>query len=509
MPYGLQGLSQRLEKQRGQSPQLDLAKRLVRAGDALNTKLGNELGLHFSYVKARIERNSQEPVDIDTADGRAKNDVKLGDRFRDGRTLDGTQYQESPETRFPVNPYQETGLKGPGAYYFVGPNQAVDFVPFYIVGEGQNQQLAFQGIVRNHDKRADQPALAINGGIVENKDDVIGTIAKEFFEEMLSGSVPLNEEADDIKAEISRRLGERLEKIGDKVKPSLERQADGSVDLRYPEGFIDTQYRQIVTEMKLEKALVEDPDVLTRIEGFIKEKGQVSYAGPVLGDWRNTNNAWMESTVTYVSPLTPKDMERLQIGAGRKYQFVGGDDAASSKIHVINPNFLDRSFASHGPFVMFSAAALAIDFQEQGRELPASVVKQLSEVAAHAEKVTGIGQEHQDEVSRIANGLISATAEMQKKALFAKMVRFAEAKAAAAKENLYSGGIPTLTVQGMLVSMLDNSERKLDDRDSKRVFLSAKSEFLGLEMTPEVISQLKAFGESQDLTQKRHSSYVR
>ena len=245
----------------------------------------------------------------------------------------------------PINPYYETGLNGRGVLGRFGPNHAVD------VGilELKDDQLALRGIRRKYD--GDVPAIA--GGFIDysrnttdrhyiNGAALYDTKTKEIFEEMISGSVTLN--PNDWMME----------------------------DLRYIEGhspqlLTDKQLEQIRTNLKLMIVQRDDPGFLERL-GHVIRSAKACYAGPVIHSNRNTNNAWIETHLSWF--MLKPDLWSWVKGPSPAfdYDWMPGDDASAVESFVITPDFLDDIIQSHRPFLFFMLASyLVADYTIQGK----------------------------------------------------------------------------------------------------------------------------------------------
>ena len=145
---------------------------------------------------------------------------------------------------------------------------------------------------------------------------------------------------------------------------------------------------QVETALKLDQVNALDPDFMIRLREVVA-KGHSCFAGPMLNDNRNTNNAWIETrlswfmmddaTWAYVkgpSPVFP-------------YAFSAGDDASGVVEHEITPQLIKDAFASHGALFTFLAASYLLKTQQDGQQVGTDIITQLSEVADYLAPFNG------------------------------------------------------------------------------------------------------------------------
>lgn len=246
----------------------------------------------------------------------------------------------------PQNPFFNYGINGRGVIGRYGPNHAVDIAPCRkMIDENGHFGLSVLGITRRDTHR---PALC--GGFVDFNRASNGTCpyprglsikshVRELFEEVISGSVWLIAPyADGIDHEVEQKCNERIEKGEDLT-----------------DGQRKVIHDQVVANRKWNQIRMEDPAFLARLTRAVAN-GQECYAGSVMGSVRNTNNAWMETRLSWF------DLDHAQwctIKGDRNrfdYYFSAGDDAESVKWHQISPELIHQS-GDHGAFFCYVLAS--------------------------------------------------------------------------------------------------------------------------------------------------------
>lgn len=295
-----------------------------------------------------------------------------GETWNKGRRacLTGQKY-DLDENGLPINPYINTGIKGRGVAGLHGPNHAVDVgvltvkedetdtPSLYAYGIKKGRRAAFCGGFTEYNEKDEN-------GIVAGRDAWVLNQAKEFFEEMVSGSVELiSPFAEGLEAKYQKELASRIEKR--EGKPLPERQVN---EIR----------KQIETELKLRQVQEQDPDFLRRLHEVFQE-GRECFAGPVRATSRSTNTSWME---TYLSWVFMDDKTWNHIRGEDPpfdYQFAAGDDADDVVAHRIDKNLLENSAGTHSAMFLFMSASYLLDSQKKGIEIDPNIINQLEEAA--------------------------------------------------------------------------------------------------------------------------------
>lgn len=298
--------------------------------------------------------------------------LEAGEAWNKGRraSLTGQQY-DLDEKGLPVNPYLKTGIKERGVIGLYGPNHAVDVGVLTVKKDKAGKPtLQAYGIMKGGDAAfcggfAEYTDKDKNG-FVTGRDIWILNQAKEFFEEMVSGSIELAPPfAGKLEEEYQSTIASRVEKRGGKPLP--EHQAK---EIR----------AQIETELKLRQVQEQDPGFLQRLHEVF-QSGQECYAGPVRSSSRNTDTAWMETYLSWVF----MDDDRWNYIRGENppfdYQLAAGDDADDVVAHRIDENLLKSATGTHSAMFLFMAASYLLDAQKKGLKLDSSVLAQLEEVA--------------------------------------------------------------------------------------------------------------------------------
>ena len=246
---------------------------------------------------------------------------------------------------YPINPYMNTGIRERGRVGRYGPNHAVDIAPLRIMPDQEGcPKLHLLGIVRQDNRR---PALC--GGFIDfersekscdyKMDDqqITLTQTREMIEEMISGAVTLDP-GYKIKAESAFER---------KISHLELTQAEMISTERY-----NTLKRQLETTFRLRQIEDKDPEFIRRLYHEISQS-YPCYAGPVLSSGRNTNNAWMETYLSWFELTDEKWRAICGQNPGFDYDFSPGDDARAVRWHKIDPAFIRQGAASHGAYAVY------------------------------------------------------------------------------------------------------------------------------------------------------------
>lgn len=366
----------------------DLAERLIKAAQQFDMDKTMDLAVNFRMSK--ISRNQVLPQDYTHesvlgapyADDEAQ-PLENGEKWHDGRRACNTKLKYAFNAAgHPINPYMNTGLDGRGVLGQFGPNHAVDNGILLIKDdEDGNKALHAIGILRKFDN--DAPALSggfakykrgPNGEYIFDKDAVIETQVEELFEEMISGSINL------------------IEPYAGQLPKAVQDEYDNRMKSRNGLALSGQQKSEIAEQVKtgLKMKQVEDldPEFLKRLHTVVAT-GHECFAGPVLNDNRNTNNAWIETQLSWFI-IDEKKWDYI-VGPSPKfnYEFSAGDDASGVVEHKISPNLLDEAFASHGALFTYLAASYLLQTQVQAQRVDTSIINQLSDVANFLENENG------------------------------------------------------------------------------------------------------------------------
>ncbi len=254
------------------------------------------------------------------------------------------------EQNLPINPFYNFGITGPGVIGRYGPNHAVDIAPVRIIpGKSGVPSLHVLGIVRMDDRL---PALC--GGFVDNTPDPdspfpytpeqkLKSMTHEFLEEMVCGSFRLDDPyAAGLTTEIKKATHARKKQHGH--------------DMDYDSA--QRLYRQMITHRKMNQIHDRDPGFINRLTDHFFSNARTCYNGPVVSSMRNTNSAWMETSVAWVK-LNPDLWDDMTANCTHPYTFQAGDDAADVKWHHIDLDLI-RSSGSHGAFFCYILASALI-----------------------------------------------------------------------------------------------------------------------------------------------------
>jgi hypothetical protein len=282
-------------------------------------------GLEGNYLNA-VKRDFNNPVEYTDAkiEGQSwadscPNPLEKYEEWNHGRRASNAGVAYQVKNGLPVNPFLNYGVRGRGVVGRFGPNHAVDIAPCRIMRNKQGQHtLHVLGIIRG-----DNHTAAICGGFIEHEsapyhntpDIILNTQTKEMFEEMISGSIPLD--------------------------------------------VSDQSNRKQVTQEKWELVQKNDPEFLLRLKNHLSHAFEC-YAGPVLSSGRNTNTSWMETNLAWVM-LDETDWKNV-CGENPQfnYQFSAGDDAADVKWHEITPALI-KDADCHAAFFCYIMASYLIN----------------------------------------------------------------------------------------------------------------------------------------------------
>ncbi len=390
-PNSISGLQEQLEAVPSDLVDTDitnLAKVLIAGAEALDLGKLEHLGVSFRYKG--VERNYDNPVEF-THEGvigapwadDAACPLQPGEQWNEGRraTNTGTVYEFDVNGR-PINPYMNTGLTGRGSLGVYGPNHAVDNGVIIIHPDGSGVPAAYAtlGILRKFDNNA--PAFAggfakfqetDEGGFVLDTHAIIQSRMEEFFEEMISGSIPLSKENE-------KKVEPALQNV---IAQKMAR--NGGIVLK--EADIEEMCDQTITAFKLQQVQQEDPGFLDRLYEVIAT-GKECFAGPVLNDNRNTNQAWIETRLSWF--LMDDATWQYIRGENPKYdyKFSPGDDASDVKLLRLDADLIRDAFASHGPMFAFMAASFLLDRQEKGIAVEPSIMAQMRDIGRYLKSCT-------------------------------------------------------------------------------------------------------------------------
>jgi hypothetical protein len=381
---------ERAKLRQGDAGLVQLARSLMEVAKKLEHEKASALGLNFRYKNVQRDTSNPQHIRHESVIGKEWADdpaapLEAGEAWNAGRraTLTGVKYALD-DNGLPINPYMKTGLTGQGCLGQFGPNHAVD--NGIMISERRDEQgrkqLCALGILRKYDGHA--PAFAggfakfgrdENGAYIIDQDAIVTSQAEEFFEEMVSGSIPLMPEYE---AQFEGLYQDKIEQ--------LTRARDGKTPSEDEQQGI---YNQIQTHLRLEQVEAHDPDFMKRLKAHIAG-GRECFAGPVLGDNRNTDNAWIESRLSWV--MINDDIWAQICGAKPKfpYALVAGDDASGVVWHKLDATLFENAYASHGPMFAYMAASYVLDKHEKGQALDVDIQSQLEDAISSFEGAPSI-----------------------------------------------------------------------------------------------------------------------
>ena len=202
-------------------------------------------------------------------------------------------------------------------------------------------------------------------GYVTGRDVFVRNQAKEFFEEMVSGSVEL-------------------------IEPYLSEY-----------NALKKKNAQIETEFKLRQVQDLNPEFIQRIEQRFAV-GKETYVGPVNTSSRNTNTSWME---TYLSWIYMDDAIWAGMRGGSPvfdYQLSAGDDADDVVAHRIDQALMEKASGTHSAMFAYMAASYLLDIQRMGQDVNSDIAQQLEELAIFLEAETSPSADHGQKYNTLA-----------------------------------------------------------------------------------------------------------
>lgn len=359
-----------------------LASRIIEGAKAFDHTKAENLDVNFKLKDVARDTNNPAFIEHDVIKGAPWADdpnspLEEGEKWNHGRraTAGGVTYKFNAAGH-PINPYMNTGLEGRGVLGQFGPNHAVDNGIVVIKDNEQGTPTLYAlGITRKFDN--DAPAFAGGfakyarddaGAYIFDNDAIIDTKVEEFFEEMISGSIEL--------------LPEYAEKYDDEldaeVQSRLSKQDDGSTALA-PE-IMEELEMQTATHLKMQQVQDKDPEFFTRLRETISASNDC-FAGPVLNDNRSTNNAWIETRLSWFM----MDNETWDYIKGDtpvfNYAFSAGDDASDVIALRLDADLIENAFASHGPMFAFMTASFVLNAQNAGTQLDSNIMRQIEDIA--------------------------------------------------------------------------------------------------------------------------------
>lgn len=355
-------------------PIVDLANHLTRKATEFDCmKLGLMLQKPYNM---KVVRDFSEPqsYDDDQLNGMpwaddASRPLEPSESWNTGRRSTNVNISYQLDGKgYPINPYFDYGVKGRGVIGRFGPNHAVDNGILRIMNNKDGQpRLHTLGIIRQ-----DNGLPALCGGFtnfIQGKDGrypytrkvALLSQASEFIEELVSGSIALKPEfAEGVEQEISDRLME-IERTTGQTLGKNRKQA-----LR----------NEIITHRKMEQINAEDPGFLQRVYSAF-DQAHECYAGPVLNSGRNTNNAWMETRLSW---FMLDDAQWNRIRGNGSYDFSAGDDAQTVMWHEITPDLVQGATGSHGAFFTYLLSSYLLTAKHQDEDTLACIKEQAQEL---------------------------------------------------------------------------------------------------------------------------------
>ena len=388
-PPSLQALEKDILKAQETYPATTLTKlatQLVDGAKRLSLKKTKNLKTHARYngIK-RDESLTPEFTENALAHApwadNAQTPLEEGESWNEGRraTNTGIKYELDNKDR-PVNPYMNTGLTGRGSLGRFGPNHAVDSGILIMKKDEQDRETLYAlGILRKYDNN--EPAVA--GGFVEfqkteddtykyDRDLVTETQARELFEEMISGSIKLQPALSHIADVHVREAIEKATQSGTRTVPEEEQKKIQA---------------QIETEFKLKQITIHDRTFLQRLKDTMAD-GRECFAGPGLNDSRNTNNAWIETRLSWFL----MDEKTWAYIRGENppfpYEFSAGDDASAVVEHRLDDKLLHTAFGGHSALFGYMTASYLLDSQEKNRDVPESILEQVKTMCQYYDHMT-------------------------------------------------------------------------------------------------------------------------
>ena len=379
-----------LEKSLSKAPDTPvtlMAQKIIEGCKAMDLQTSKELDVHKDYKKngQLIKRNLQNPVEFNHdsvvgAPGATWAAVPLleGEKWNEDRRRSNTGLKYDFNAQgLPQNPFLNTGLLGQGLLWHYGPNHAVDNGILVTRKDEKDLETLYAVGIHRMDGPG-KPALSggfltskqIEGRYVLNLEAAIDSRVQEFFEELISGSITLLPEYQNrLDPEYAQEVAQRMTKRSRPLEQSK----------------LDEIYEQTITRLKMEQVEALDSDFFVRLRQVVA-KGEECFAGPVLNSARATNNAWIETRLSWVH-LTD---EKWQFVKGDNppfdYQFSSGDDAQSVHYFEIGADLIRESNNSHAPLFGFMAASYLLHAQENGQHIPDNIMAQMQDMMTYLDK---------------------------------------------------------------------------------------------------------------------------
>ncbi len=267
-----------------------------------------------------------------------------------------------------INPYMNTGLTGRGLLWQYGPNHAIDNGILYI----KDDLLYAMGIFRKDSGQ--RPALSggfakfkkTEDGYVLDEEALLETRVEEFFEEMISGSITLLPEYE---TKVTKAYNDEVDRRMQTRDHNLEKYK------------LDEIREQVTTQLKMQQVQDIAPRFFTRAKEILAQSTEC-FAGPILSDRRNTNNAWIETRLSWLLLSDAKWNYIKGINPKFNYKFAAGDDADSVRLFKVDADLIQSSNASHSSMFAFMIASFVLDSQKQGTKLSTETKQQIKSIAA-------------------------------------------------------------------------------------------------------------------------------
>lgn len=355
----------------------------ILAASLMNQAMSCDIRQTYQLIQkpyiGQIERNLDQPKHYEHPNllGQVWADdpshpLEAGEEWNSGRRVTNTYIAYAAnEKGLPLNHYLNYGINGRGVIGRYGPNHAVDNGVLRIMPNKDGKPtLHALGIVRK-----DNGLSALCGGFTEfNKDqngqyhytqsDMVTTQAKEFIEELVSGSVELLPKyAEGLDEEIDQALNRRTLAQG---KPVSDKQ-------------IVTITDELTTHRKIIQIEQEDPQFIQNIEHAFTH-AHPCYAGPVFNSDRNTNQAWMETRLSWIM-LDETAWDKMKGRNRFNYQLAAGDDAQSVLWHELTPDLMKKANGSHDAYFAHLLNGYLLTQDHTDREILQNVKQQSQDLA--------------------------------------------------------------------------------------------------------------------------------
>ncbi len=357
-----------------------LAQILADGAIRLDLERARNLGIVEKYRKAGVVRNPDNPPEYDspnTGGGAASDDpahpLPDGERWNEGRRRSSTDVEYGLDAKGrPVNPFLNTGLCGRGMMWLYGPNHCIDNGVLQIKSDENGIPTLYIVGIKRKDDPQQRPAMSggfakfkrtPDGGYVLDEEAILDSRLEEFFEEMISDSVPLLPEYE---SRIEKEYADAIARV--MARPGTVLDDEHKEEIR----------EQVVTALKLQQVRDLDPGFLERLRDFLAH-GRECFAGPVISSGRATNNAWIETRLSWV--LLDDDKWKKIVGNGQfDYRLSGGDDSAGVHHFPVTPETIRTALPSHGPMMTFMLASFLLDAQEKGIALHPNIMRQFEDL---------------------------------------------------------------------------------------------------------------------------------